>query len=98
MYVCIANNVASIIYDFFCKILNVICERLLLLCGQPAVLPSTLDDDEPLPIAGTPDTIASPDGIGTMDGSMSPRSDSQPTSSSNSCIMDSRLVRKEIFS
>ncbi|CAL8084162.1 unnamed protein product [Orchesella dallaii] len=79
------------------KILNVICERLLLLCGQPAVLPSTLDDDEPLPIAGTPDTIASPDGIGTMDGSMSPRSDSQPPSSSNSCIMDSRLLGEKPY-
>lgn len=72
-----------------------ICERLLLLCGHMPVLPITLDDDEPLPIAGTPDTIASPDGmIGTLDGdeSVSPRSDSQPPSSSSSCIMDNRLV------
>lgn len=71
-----------------------------MLCGQPNVLPLTLeDDDEPLPIAGTPDTIASPDGIGTMggDGSMSPKSDCQPPSSSNSCIIDNRLVSRTIL-
>lgn len=37
-------------------------ERLLTLCGQPNILPVVLDDDDPPTIAGTPDTIASPEG------------------------------------
>ncbi|CAG7815757.1 unnamed protein product [Allacma fusca] len=42
------------------KILNLICERLLSLCGRPSVLPVVIDDDEPIsPVSsltgGSPD-------------------------------------------
>jgi len=61
----------------------VIFERLLSLSGQPNVLPVILEDDDPPTIAGTPDTIASPEGMATPDidgsGSISSPTEIRPT-------------------
>lgn len=48
---------------FFLQILNVICERLLALCGRPFVLQNSLCDiDEEIPPLLTPDTPISGSG------------------------------------